>query len=71
MSPRSCAKCGDSLHPFKDACESCGHVNAQKLPWYTPLAGALLFVILILVAVDVPGLVEFLSRVLAPLTGQP
>ena len=70
MKPRFCAKCGESLHPFKDTCETCGAINRMAMPWYTPLIGAMLFVILILVAVDIPGLVEFLGRVLAPILGR-
>jgi hypothetical protein len=71
MKTRTCARCGETLHPFKDTCEHCGHVNELKTPWYTPLVGAALFVILILVAVDIPGLIEFLSRLLGGFLGRP
>lgn len=69
MKTRFCSQCGDSLHPYKDTCENCGTVNELKNPWYTRLVGAGLFLVLILVVVDFPGLIRFWSALFARFAG--
>ena len=62
---KTCKACGATLHPFKDECEACGTRNVAPIPWYGPILGFLLFVLLFLFAVDLGGLLQILEGLLS------
>lgn len=49
---RHCRRCKAVLDIDEDLCRVCGETNPLPLPWYTPILGGAIVLLLILLLVD-------------------
>lgn len=62
---RLCRRCGTKLEFDQDVCPACGENNPIPKPWYTPVLGALIIIVLGYFLLDFGDIAEFLQRSLS------
>ena len=63
---RLCRRCQTKLEIDQDVCPACGENNPIPKPWYTPVLGALIIIVLGYFLIDFGDIAEFLRISLDP-----
>ncbi len=63
---RLCRRCQTKLEIDQDVCPACGENNPIPKPWYTPVLGALIIIVLGYFLIDFGDIADFLRISLDP-----
>lgn len=64
---RLCRRCQTRLEIDQDVCPACGENNPIPKPWYTPILGGLIIIVLGYFLIDFAAVAQFLQRLLEAL----